>query len=186
MQRIPLTYGSLIDYENQKIKKTGLSTTVAERCSFMTCFGSCQFLRDHYRKNCSFAIFPSSGPMPISTLLKFLPLHHLPNTLIGQTGPLLDLTWPVLLLLPPCYNENFPELLLFCVFALSVALACLARCSMRTTATIKKLCTSYRPTHPPVSPLPRSHSADSTRCVYRLRVPPPIRDTHPGLRKSQE
>ena len=40
-----MTYGSLIDYESQKIKKTVLSTTVAELCSFMKCFRSCQFLR---------------------------------------------------------------------------------------------------------------------------------------------
>ena len=40
-----MTYGSLIDYESQKIKKTVLSTTVAELYSFMKCFGSCQFLR---------------------------------------------------------------------------------------------------------------------------------------------
>ena len=40
-----LTYGSLIDCESQKIKKTVLSTTVAELYSFMKCFGSCQFLR---------------------------------------------------------------------------------------------------------------------------------------------
>ena len=37
------TYGSLIDYESQKIDKTVLSTTVAELYSFMKCFGSCQF-----------------------------------------------------------------------------------------------------------------------------------------------
>ena len=40
-----MTYGSLIDYESQKSKKTVLSTTVAELCSFMKCFGSCQFLQ---------------------------------------------------------------------------------------------------------------------------------------------
>ena len=40
-----MAYGSLIDHESQKIKKTVLSTTVAEQNSFMTCFGSCQFLR---------------------------------------------------------------------------------------------------------------------------------------------
>ena len=40
-----MTYGSLIDYESQKIKKTVLATTVAELYSFMKCFGSCQFLR---------------------------------------------------------------------------------------------------------------------------------------------
>ena len=40
-----MTYGSLIDYESQKIKKTVLSATVAELYSFMMCFGSCQFLR---------------------------------------------------------------------------------------------------------------------------------------------
>ena len=33
------TYGSLIDFERQKIKKTVLSTTVAELYSFMKCFG---------------------------------------------------------------------------------------------------------------------------------------------------
>ena len=38
-----MAYGSLIDHENQKIKKTVLSTTVAELYSFMKCFGSCQF-----------------------------------------------------------------------------------------------------------------------------------------------
>ena len=40
-----MSYGSLIDYECQKIKKTVLSTTVAELYSFMKCFGSCQFVR---------------------------------------------------------------------------------------------------------------------------------------------
>ena len=40
-----MAYGSLIGYESQKIKKTVLSTTVAEVYSFMKCFGSCQFLR---------------------------------------------------------------------------------------------------------------------------------------------
>ena len=39
------TCGSLIDFESQKIKKTGLSTTVAELYSSMKSFGSCQFLR---------------------------------------------------------------------------------------------------------------------------------------------
>ena len=39
-----MTYGSLIDNESLKIKKTMLSTTVAELYSFMKCFGSCQFL----------------------------------------------------------------------------------------------------------------------------------------------
>ena len=37
------TYGSLIDYESQKIDKTVLSISVAELYSFMKCFGSCQF-----------------------------------------------------------------------------------------------------------------------------------------------
>ena len=40
-----MSYGSLIDYENQRIKRTVLSTTVAKRYSFMKCFGSCQFFR---------------------------------------------------------------------------------------------------------------------------------------------
>ena len=40
-----MTYGSLVDYESHKIKKTVLSTTVAELNSFMKCFGSCQFLQ---------------------------------------------------------------------------------------------------------------------------------------------
>ena len=40
-----MAYGSLIDYESQKIKKTVPSTTVAEVYSFMKCFGSYQFLR---------------------------------------------------------------------------------------------------------------------------------------------
>ena len=38
-----MTYGNLFDHESQKIKKTVLSTTVAELCSVMK-FGSCQFL----------------------------------------------------------------------------------------------------------------------------------------------
>ena len=37
--------GSLVDYESQKIKRTTLSTTVAELYAFMKCFGTCQFLR---------------------------------------------------------------------------------------------------------------------------------------------
>ena len=37
---------SLIDYESKKItKNTVLSTTRADFCSFVKCFGSCQFLR---------------------------------------------------------------------------------------------------------------------------------------------
>ena len=40
-----MSYGSLVDFESQKIKKTVLSTTVAELYSFMVCFGSCLFLR---------------------------------------------------------------------------------------------------------------------------------------------
>ena len=40
-----MSYGSLIDYESQRIKRTVLSTTVAELYSFMQCFGPCQFLR---------------------------------------------------------------------------------------------------------------------------------------------
>ena len=40
-----MTFGSLIDFESQKIKKTVLSTTVRELYLFMKCFGSCQFLR---------------------------------------------------------------------------------------------------------------------------------------------
>ena len=40
-----ITAGSLVDYESQKIKRTVLSTTVAEFSSFTECFGSCQFLR---------------------------------------------------------------------------------------------------------------------------------------------
>ena len=40
-----MSYGSLVDYECQKIKKTILSTTVAEFYSFMKCFCSCQCLR---------------------------------------------------------------------------------------------------------------------------------------------
>ena len=43
--RDEMTYESLVDNESQKIKKTVLSTTVAELYSFMKCFGSCQFLR---------------------------------------------------------------------------------------------------------------------------------------------
>jgi hypothetical protein len=37
--------GSLVDYESTKIKRTTLSTTVAELYSFMKCFGTCQYLR---------------------------------------------------------------------------------------------------------------------------------------------
>ena len=40
-----MMYGSLIDYESQKIKKAVLCTTVAELYSIIKCFGSCQFLR---------------------------------------------------------------------------------------------------------------------------------------------
>ena len=39
------TYGSLIEFESQKIKKMVLSTTVTGLYSFMKCFGSCHFLR---------------------------------------------------------------------------------------------------------------------------------------------
>jgi len=37
--------GSLVDYESQKIRRTTLSTTVAELYSLMKCFGTCQFIR---------------------------------------------------------------------------------------------------------------------------------------------
>ena len=40
-----IIHGILVDYESQNIKKTVLSTTMAELCSFMKCFASCQFLR---------------------------------------------------------------------------------------------------------------------------------------------
>ena len=40
-----MSYGSLVDNEGQKIKRTVLSTSVAELYSFMKCFGSFQFLR---------------------------------------------------------------------------------------------------------------------------------------------
>ena len=40
-----MSYGSLVDYESQKIRRTVLSTNVAELYSFMKYFGSCQFLR---------------------------------------------------------------------------------------------------------------------------------------------
>ena len=40
-----MSYGSLVDYESQKISRIVLSTTVAELYSFMQCFGSCQFRR---------------------------------------------------------------------------------------------------------------------------------------------
>ena len=40
-----MAYGNLTDYESQKIKKTVLSTTVAELYSFMKCFDSCECLR---------------------------------------------------------------------------------------------------------------------------------------------
>jgi hypothetical protein len=39
------TRGSLVDYESQKIKRTTLSTTVAELYSLMKCYGTCQMLR---------------------------------------------------------------------------------------------------------------------------------------------
>ena len=39
------TRGSLVDYESRKIKRTTLSTTVAELYTLMKCFGTCQFLR---------------------------------------------------------------------------------------------------------------------------------------------
>ena len=39
------TRGSLVDYESTKIKKTTLSTTVAELYSFIKCYGSCLFLK---------------------------------------------------------------------------------------------------------------------------------------------
>ena len=39
-----MSYGNLVDYESERIKKIVLSTTVAELYSSMKCFGSCQFL----------------------------------------------------------------------------------------------------------------------------------------------
>ena len=47
-----MTYGSLIEYESLKIKKTVLSSTVAELYSFMKCFGSCRFLRGLWMDIC--------------------------------------------------------------------------------------------------------------------------------------
>ena len=40
-----ISYGRIANYEIQNIKKTVLSTTVAEFYSFMECFVSCQFFR---------------------------------------------------------------------------------------------------------------------------------------------
>ena len=40
----PHTRGSLIGYGSTKIRRTTLSTTVAELYSFMKCYGSCQFI----------------------------------------------------------------------------------------------------------------------------------------------
>ena len=40
-----ISNGSIVDYESQKIRRTVLSTTVAELCAFVKCFVSCQFLR---------------------------------------------------------------------------------------------------------------------------------------------
>ena len=40
-----MSHGSLVDYESQMIKRTILSTAVAESYSYMKCFGSCQFFR---------------------------------------------------------------------------------------------------------------------------------------------
>ena len=40
-----ISYGSIVNYESQKIKRKVLSTTVAEMYSFMKSFVSCQFLR---------------------------------------------------------------------------------------------------------------------------------------------
>ena len=39
-----MSHGSLVDYEGQKIKRTVVTTTVAELYSFTKCFGSCQVL----------------------------------------------------------------------------------------------------------------------------------------------
>jgi len=41
----PNAKGSLIDYESTKIKRTTLSTTVAELYSFMKCYGTCLYLK---------------------------------------------------------------------------------------------------------------------------------------------
>ena len=40
-----MAYGSLIDFESQRIKMTVLSTTVSEQYSFTKCLGSRHFLR---------------------------------------------------------------------------------------------------------------------------------------------
>ena len=40
-----MSFGSLVDYESQKIKGNVLSRNVAELYSFVKCCGSCQFLR---------------------------------------------------------------------------------------------------------------------------------------------
>ena len=41
----PNARGSMIDYESTKIKRTTLSTTVAELYSFMKCYGTCLYLK---------------------------------------------------------------------------------------------------------------------------------------------
>ena len=41
----PNAKGSLIDYESTKIRRTTLSTTVAELYSFMKCYGTCLYLK---------------------------------------------------------------------------------------------------------------------------------------------
>ena len=40
-----MSHGSLVENESHKIKRTVLSTTVADLYSFMKCFGSCQLFR---------------------------------------------------------------------------------------------------------------------------------------------
>ena len=40
-----MSYGSLVDYESQKIERIVVTTIVAQLYSFMKCLGSCQFLR---------------------------------------------------------------------------------------------------------------------------------------------
>ena len=41
----PNGFGSLVDFESHKIKRTTLSTTVSELYAFMKCFGTAQFLK---------------------------------------------------------------------------------------------------------------------------------------------
>ena len=68
------TRGSLVFFESTKIKRTTLSTTVAELYALMKCFGTCQMLRGLWKDITGSTLRYTSGLM-LTTLLAQPPRH---------------------------------------------------------------------------------------------------------------